>query len=39
MSDVVLTVGFENVILNEFKGAGSKNTDALVSLDEWSVPI
>ena len=39
ISDVVFTVGFENVILNEFRGAGSKKTDALVSLDEWSLPI
>lgn len=34
ISEVVLTVGFEKVMLNEFSGAGSKYTDALVSFDE-----
>lgn len=34
MSDVVLTVGFEKVMLKELRGAGSKNTEALVSFEE-----
>lgn len=38
ISDVVFTIGFENDILNEFNSAGSKNTDALESLAELSLP-
>lgn len=38
ISEVVLTVGFENVMLTELSWAGSKNTEALESFAEKSFP-